>query len=173
LPAPHQSLNMWYYFTCMYGPGHQSESDGFRDMPDDMSGKEVADSLIDEFRDYDWPTIRVWKIDKPPAQYIEKEIARFKSIIKDKTKCLRKLQSLGDGAGKFSELGEDDEIQKALKGRIRHSVMQQLHKRGIIVSSNTVHRWSTKYEPREKPLKKYREAALKAIKASKKYSGLG
>lgn len=158
-----------------HGPGHQSTSSDFLSFEDGTTDKDVESYLDEKMSVYDWPITRFWQIKLPPKDLIGKRIRNITSRIAELKKEKSELLKAKTCDTVFSEKGEDAEVGNALGNTVRHSLLKELHERGVVVDNTTVGKWwyggKTSYLPaEEKPARKIRKKVLEAAKVCEKYS---
>jgi hypothetical protein len=152
----------WYYWICHSGPGHQSTSDGFFEAEDDERAEEIIEYKADDRHD---PIFHYWKVDKLPASMLASRIESIRKQIEALNTSLIRLSEQPSGED-ASEEGRNEEVVEALQRTIDNSVLSNLHKKGIVISQNTLRKW---YMGEAKPKKLFLRKAINAIKKAKKY----
>lgn len=166
----------WYYYYCSYGPGHQSHDEGFIEYSNSYSKEDIGEHLSSKFESYDWPIVKFWKIKCPPKKYVDDKIKSAKKDIKFLREKIKRYSSLKNTEIEYSEKGDDEEISEKLFEVVNQSLLEQLHKRGIMITSREINSWKRYKKTRletecMKPNPKIRKKVLEAIRHSEKYKG--
>ena len=164
---------VWWYYYCQHGPGHQSTTDDFFEVPDYFTKKHVKAHLDHLLSDLDWPITHFWKLDVISLDFYKKKLKSAERELKDLQERAKELRSRIRllKAQNGNELGEsyktfDREVMTALTKRHTESVMKELHKEGITVSYDTVYRWGAGVSS---PNKNIRDKVLSCANRSKKF----
>lgn len=166
---------VWYYFYAQFGPGHQSTYDGFLYLEDTLKTEDIEARIAKEIKteigydvamDYDY-----WRVDRPSEEYKTRMLELFAlriSAISDLLNSLLKDNiSLLQDEIKPTRGSPDPEIAKAFSRCIMPSLLNELHKLGIIVTENTVEKWR---RGDITPASSLIPTILKAAKKAKKYN---
>lgn len=162
----------WWYYYAQYGPGHQSHSDGFFELPDDSTQKD-AEEHVDDLVSikisysaiyYVWPVA----LDK---RRLHERCNTIKSRIKSLRQELKQLQSNIASSTNVppSKDGYDREVMLALYGKHQESLLKNLHDDGIIVDSHEVYLW---FVGIRSPHSSIRDRVISCGKRSNRFVGL-
>ena len=169
---------MWYYWHCMYGPGHQGSSDGFEWFdPEDWTKGGIDSHFESMFNDKFGHTCqwsgRRWPVKKVPQSYLDNKIKKTKERIKYLRQDLKFYQDQ-QGLVIEEEDGIDETVTKNIKGRPKYEMLKKLHRAGIIVREKTLESWAVYYpendpERCKKPVGAIRDKILKIVRRVETY----
>jgi len=160
---------MWIYYYASYGPGHQGEDYGFEYFNDSVDNECISENLqykIENIANGYGYTLMSWKVDGPPADYVEQEIKAAKDSIKHHKKHLKMLEDISCFV-KEEKDGEDKVIQRNLRGKVDSDIVRRLHKAGLMYSNSDLSKW---YRGEKCPTESKRSKILSIIRRSKSYS---
>lgn len=156
---------MWIYYYACFGPGHQSEDYNFKYFHDHYTMEDIKDNLFNMLSDHYDICLDFWKVDAPPAGYVEKKIKSTKADIEYYKKHLKMLKGISCFVPDEKD-GEDQVIQKNISGKIIHKLLYRLHKAGLMYSMKDIRDWSS---GKKFPTEPNRTKILKIMRKSKSY----
>ena len=149
-------MSLWYFYS-IHGPGHQSHSDGFFELPDNATEKDArehVDERMSEHNDWEYGCAvnHCWRVDVVSSEYQQEEIRGIKNTIKSLRRRIKELKgklerktveastSRGLDMGKDSE-EYDREVMMALYGHRTEDLLKTLHQNGITVDYSRLYMW--------------------------------
>jgi len=156
---------MWIYYYACFGPGHQSEDYGFKSFPDDYDRESIKDSLFNMLFDKYNVSLRFWEVERPSANYVEKEMRDTKDRIKNLRKYLKTLEAKSCFVPEEKE-EEDLVLMKNLSDKIVHDLLKRLHNAGYMYCASDISNWKYGKKCLTEPK---RSKILRIIRKSKSY----
>lgn len=160
-----KKTKMWIYYYCMHGPGHQGIDADFILFPDDATTEDIEEHISHRLENYYDCILRFWKVEKPSATFLRNRINDIKERIENLEKTLEELKT-EECFIRVIVPRQDKEIQEALKSKVIYTVLQELHKQGIMYTEKDV---SDLTWGKISPLEPDRTKMLNAIKKAKSY----
>ena len=143
----------WYYYNAVFGPGHQSSSDGFAHIvPEDwgdLDNSQVLESLSEHFAclaecDHTSYSIKFWEVDAIPVniktELLETESRRIEDALESILMISKSPVTVVP-----EETNLDEEISEAIRGRPNCLIIEALHKAGFLVTLEQLGSWCNRY----------------------------
>ena len=155
----------------MYGPGHQSQEDGFKYYSDDVYERDM-DVIKECFNDYISNkfhytncSVLMWEVEKLPESYARKEINSINRQI-ESLKAYQTKIVLGDMFIPKKKMKSDEDLIKSLKGKVVHKLLSKLHKAGFTYTLSDISKWK---DGTNGPAEFIRSKVLEIIEKSESY----
>jgi hypothetical protein len=133
--------NVWYYYLCIHGPGHQSTTEGYQEYPSTYSPRQVKEALVyDALSELSNVTYWFWRIPGPTQEWVDRRLTSAKTSIRHLKAKINQLNSTPT-INTPVEDGLDDVVSEALQGRVLHDVVQKLHARKLYYTLEQVRQW--------------------------------
>lgn len=159
---------MWIYYYCSHGPGHQSTTSGFKLFHNSYNREDIKENLYrNELRDCNNLTLRFWKVNQVPIEYVKEKIRDAKTSIAYYKNRLEALEAEGSFCSNDREEA-DIVVQKNMDGKITSDLLWRLHRAGFIYEARDVHHWRV---GKKSPIEPTRTKILAIIRRSQSYPG--
>lgn len=156
---------MWIYYYASFGPGHQSNDYGFESFNDTYSMDGIQEYLFNHIDSCGYSiSLEFWKVERPPADYVNDKIKDMKDEIRNLQTYLNKLK-FQDSFDPEEKEGEDVVIQRNLRRCIDSYLLRRLHKAGLMYSASDLSNW--RYG-KKCPIEPHRSKILRIMRGTKK-----